>query len=134
MWKIYNTKFRLKKHQMMHAYGTKWKCEFCHNYFESDEDLNEHKKEKHPKHKEILCDFCPKVFFQPSRLKSHLRSHKNEPVSCKICGISISSESNLRQHEKYVHGSTEENVKCDVCEVQYKTKRQLKLHIASKHM
>ena len=103
-------------------------CQICESYHDSIEELNAHYERDHPtgntlsksektKDGKYKCDYCNKLFNQPSNLYEHQRRlHGREPgqkrkqnqgdFECEFCEKRLSTKQRLRHHIKQVHGTT----------------------------
>jgi len=82
-------------------------CELCPKVFNTEENLEKHKSQKHTKletpreaHK---CDFCEKYFNNAANLQIHKRCHRDEMDSmkkCQICGSQFFNQEKLISHMK----------------------------------
>jgi uncharacterized Zn-finger protein len=60
---------------------------------------------RNPRDNRFYCSICDKSFRSCSDLISHFRIHTNErPHICEKCNTSFSHISNLRAHERSIHG------------------------------
>ena len=82
-------------------------CELCPKVFNTEENLEKHKNQKHTKsempreaHK---CDSCEKYFNNAANLQIHKRCHRDEVSSmkkCQICGSQFYDQEQLIAHMK----------------------------------
>ncbi|XP_060032731.1 zinc finger and SCAN domain-containing protein 4 [Erinaceus europaeus] len=73
------------------------------------------------------CEHCPKTFKYPSRLKAHLRKHRNERTYfCKECHKGFFQFSDLREHKK-IHSGVRP-FSCSMCGVAFTYKTNLQAH------
>ncbi|XP_059472804.1 zinc finger protein 514-like isoform X2 [Neocloeon triangulifer] len=80
--------------------------------------------------KELVCEFCNKVFHHTGDLNKHRRHHtKEKPYHCEQCDKSFSHVSNLLRHSK-IH-SGERPFKCDSCQRSFSRSDKLMSHTAS---
>ena len=93
------------------------------------------------KHKGLLgdymCSHCPKRFFSPAKLKSHILVHTNEKnFVCEECGAKFKRKDDLKAHSK-IHDPeglrAKENEKrmvhdCETCGKKFEKNWKLKRH------
>ena len=91
----------LSRHQELKKYSCA-ECEYKSNF-----QMNV-KRHVDTKHRGLsgdhLCSYCPKSFFSPAKLKSHILVHPNEKnFVCEECGAKFVSRSGLRLHRDNKH-------------------------------
>ena len=88
-------------------------CEQCNNWYESREDLENHKSRRH---KEFDCDQCGNYGYESKeQLNDHIKrrhskeceeqkreEHRNEPV-CDLCNEKFKNKSELVEHWEIDH-------------------------------
>lgn len=52
----------------------------------------------------FLCKTCSKVFDSQELLEEHTRAHSKATYPCQECDKVLSTEANLKQHRKRLHG------------------------------
>ncbi|XP_052250230.1 zinc finger protein ZFP2-like isoform X2 [Dreissena polymorpha] len=128
----------------------RYECTLCNKYFLAKESLRRHQTTVHLGVNSYECEECGEKFTQKSDYKNHLLAHdstdiktnkkpataeqqankpKSEPKAiptCKTCHKTFSSNSSLRKHE-YTH-MDEKPHKCELCNVSFAQKIQLRLH------
>ncbi|KAF4522991.1 hypothetical protein B566_EDAN009583 [Ephemera danica] len=109
-----------------HCYGVHKmkKCKNCYKFFDTKEQLVEHKVEEHG----IPCDCCGAKFVNINAQLSHLRRVHPEYKSCtcEVCGKSFNSKYGLAVH--YECHQEDRPFLCDTCGKSFKSKRKLKIH------
>lgn len=136
---------RLNRHiQVVHE--NLRKCSMCHFLTERKQDLKNHQNVEH-KSEMIFCTQCSYSTHKHRQtdLKIHikLRHEKVFDVFCDQCDSSFSSEKNLRQHQRRVHGQSIKSqkltsfstnaLKCTECLYLAPQSSSLKTHMLKTH-
>ncbi|XP_055386912.1 zinc finger protein 675-like [Condylostylus longicornis] len=108
------------------------KCIYCSRIFKTATTYNKHIKQHEENN---ICKFCEKRFLRFDQLKKHLLIHTGEkPYKCKICPVSFSVSSNLKEHilTRHTEGL---NLKCSYenCDKVFKTKARRRYHEVYAH-
>lgn len=115
------------------ATGKKFKCDICSDIFGAQDELNKHKKEKHPPYK---CSVCGERFSSKAEKEEHIakgcpkttagseeESHGTEDgFRCTECDLTFTSQEKLDKHIKDSHPIEEtpaETYKCEICNEEY---------------
>ena len=81
-------------------------------------------------HKVHTCHICSKLFLDPRKLETHIRTHTGEkPEICEFCSRGFSDRANLLQHLK-IHND-EKMYACDICGKRFILNRGLRKHMES---
>ena len=160
--KVFKTQVALKSHHDIHAGIKNYVCAECGFAFRSKQEMKGHVLRKHSKvKKSIPCELCGKIFRHMSNLKSHLNIHKAQSERqhrCTECNVTFKSEVSLKNHMilhdpsrpfkcskcplRYKnrdalcsHESSHDHTQysCELCDVSYTRKDNLKRHIKDKH-
>ena len=127
-------RFKVSLHIHMRRHNNDYKkheCSLCNKYFLSKESLKKHMSD-HLKMTVYQCDECGEEFDQKAEFTSHMLTHSDKDSSpnakpvCKTCFKSFSSNSSLRKHE-FIHLDVKPH-RCEICNVSFAQKVQLKLH------
>ena len=109
-------------------------CQYCNRRFCQEYYVKKHIESEHVV-KPFKCEKCDKQF-QSAVARSHhektIHSSSVQLVDCDICGKQFKSEVILKQHVRYVHADTRK-WRCDECEVKFKQKRDLRVHMLKQH-
>ncbi|XP_030249170.1 zinc finger protein 1035 [Sparus aurata] len=120
----------LKKHRATHQQSwssSEYPCNQCNNSFSSSQQylshLNSHvdtvegikfkTKDGCPSHG-FKCPVCHQCFASATELIGHFPSHPDSTYGCKICKITFSSESKLKEHEQR-HLTSATEFECTEC-------------------
>lgn len=122
-----------------------FKCEPCAKGFSYDIVFEKH-KEKHEtvthilyrkhsqcnvmkrifKHFQVsgqyVCQLCTLHFSTKRNLSNHMDTHTNR-YTCTLCDKVLISKQSIMSHLYTEHNTTEQQVKCDLCEKVYKYKQ-----------
>ena len=87
----------------------------------------------------FLCRICGKE--QKSSLTGNWRNHfqvthsVSQPITCDICNIKVKSKHSLNEHKKAFHKIQKESIihSCQICQMPFQRKSDVKKHIAEKH-
>lgn len=116
----------------------KFICEECNTNFKSLMELNKHKKMHSKTIKATLCEICGKNSKNPSLLKAHINSHKQEqcPYCFKVLKKHAHFEYHIRKHETGASKVTNYKTiyKCNDCNYESSNKTSLEAHINKKHL
>ncbi|XP_023301783.2 zinc finger protein weckle isoform X1 [Lucilia cuprina] len=130
------TKYMLYRDHMQqqhnHSRSNKhWPCPACDKVLLSLFNLERHVRIHVPLEvrKNIKCPECDNRYTSNAQLETHIRyKHKNEkPFICEECGLSLRTNSNLRQH-MLIHTDVAP-FECEVCKKKFKNKTRLKTHM-----
>ena len=109
-------------------------CEKCGKLFKRKEYLKNHQNVIHGKGRTFFCEECGKVFKTRVAYDIHHRSHTSErPYQCGKCAKNYKSSSSLNQHVRLYH-KTVVNLKYDVCDNLFKSKKRLNYHILTHNL
>lgn len=86
------------------------KCNICHMNFVDSEALIRHHRNKHMAlhASRFVCQFCNCLYTDKSTLNRHIKSKHEAPEAkheCKDCKKSFTRLSDLRRHDRTMHGS-----------------------------
>ena len=97
-------------------------CEQCSNWYESREDLEDHRRRRHTKYN---CDQCGKWYNRKENLEDHKkRRHTKECEEKLVC------RNEREEQKKEEHRS---RLVCNLCEEKFKNKSELKEHWETDH-
>ncbi|CAK1588478.1 unnamed protein product [Parnassius mnemosyne] len=132
--KIFNSKLALRNHlKYKHPETKKYCCHVCSRSFVSDRGLSNHMASIHPPGA-TECNWCEKVFNSTPALQSHiLHKHTQDGVRCIQCPKLFTSKISLGRHLIKVHGRTELNYFCAVCNDRFFNSSNLVSHVIQKH-
>ncbi|XP_076319544.1 transcription factor IIIA-like isoform X2 [Tachypleus tridentatus] len=101
-------------------------CPTCEKAFLKHQHLKIHSYE-HTGIKPFHCVHvgCGKTFVLPSKLKSHMKSHKGYTCDAPGCEENFSKWTHFKRHKNLCHPQKHE---CDVCQRRFFTKSNLRIH------
>lgn len=105
-------------------------CAICEAVFDNFSSLVTHMYKTHVDNS-LMCQICGRRFMDSVRLMRHMKASHLDCV-CKICNKTLSTYTKLVRHKQTVHG-TLKTYTCDVCEVSFKNKYQLTVHMGNVH-
>ena len=104
------------------------KCSDCHQFFECDKDLEEHKSKYH--NEDLMCNICGKKFNTKSKFLTHSKRHdaSSKKYVCAFDGCNTRFDS----YSRFIaHMNKHANVKpyhCSHCQRTFSSKEYLKRH------
>lgn len=124
--KYFLAKESLKKHMNMHLGTITYDCEECEEQFTSKNEYRDH-LQTHSDSVDSVKNVEEKVTAKADEEKKKTsRSAPKARPTCKTCFKAFSSNSSLRKHE-FTHMDVKPH-KCDICNVSFAQKIQLRLH------
>lgn len=119
--------YNLKYHVAHHINAREFSCDQCQQAYNTQSDLNQHKR-SHDKYKPaLICSECGMMFQIASRLKTHMKIHQSN--ECKICKKDFVR---LETHHRLVHLGLKE-FECKFCEKSFGKKSGLDRHMSTMH-
>lgn len=91
-----------------------YRCETCHQSFQSKWTLQTHIHRIHFDIRKYECTICNKKFRDISHMKNHIYTHTDNQFECDICHQKYRSPRTLKKHKDTVH-SSEFPFCCDMC-------------------
>ncbi|XP_016983218.2 zinc finger protein 184 [Drosophila rhopaloa] len=107
----------------------RYQCKLCHKHYASKYALGWHIK-SHTDANAFKCKQCSKSYSDPNKLKRHEMTHEKRPLQCDVCLKGFYQRTRLREHELIHTG--ERPYWCEVCNVHFRYKYNLKTHGNSK--
>lgn len=138
--KLFENNYNLKLHQMKHTGEKPYKCKTCPAQFTCKIKFREHKMNEHniQPPKLFNCDKCNLTFVYNYQLLRHYKTPLHEAggiFKCEICLEEFKMHSMFTRHMSLKHGATHSkrknldvNVKCKVCNKEFKQLRYLRQH------
>lgn len=74
-----------------------FKCDYCHEMFETDAELQTHLEAVH----QINCQKCTKVFYKKEEIEKHEKEEHYHP--CHKCSFVMDSKKDLQEHIRILH-------------------------------
>lgn len=106
------------------------RCTFCPKIFINSHKLRSHIAD-HKHNREIICEYCEKCFSHRGSLFRHMKIHVNgKSYKCEQCDKSFMTEDALKSHKK----RHEETIKCPSCVESFLSKSSLRSHIKDVHV
>lgn len=135
--KSFTSNYNLKYH-LAHHYNLKgFVCDQCPNAYNTQSDLNQHKRTHDKGRGAFMCSECAEIFENQFKLDAHMKSihHKlNRSYECTICHRILSSPWHLKEHTKAKHTSDQKKLfRCEECGKILKTNFALKIHVDFVH-
>ena len=110
-------------------------CPHCDNKFCEPHFRKKHEELEHGDGAKYTCDFCASKFHAKQSKEYHVlvfHSDDHKKEKCEICGKEFNAKVNLVNHMKYVH-SQQKDHSCPVCEMKFKQKRDMRIHMLNIH-
>ncbi|KAH8346429.1 hypothetical protein KR084_000224 [Drosophila pseudotakahashii] len=107
----------------------RYQCKLCHKHYASKYALSWHVK-AHTEANTFKCQQCSKCYSDPNGLKRHVMTHEKRPLQCDVCLKGFYQRTRLREHELIHTG--ERPYWCEVCNVHFRYKYNMKTHASSK--
>ncbi|XP_043657281.1 zinc finger protein 184 isoform X1 [Drosophila teissieri] len=107
----------------------RYQCKLCHKHYASKYALGWHIK-SHTDANAFKCQRCSKSYSDPNKLKRHEMTHEKRPLQCDVCLKGFYQRTRLREHELIHTG--ERPYWCEVCNVHFRYKYNMKSHANSK--
>ncbi|GFU22901.1 hypothetical protein NPIL_522061 [Nephila pilipes] len=116
----------LEQHMRRHSDNVMFECDFCLLKFKSRIGLSEHRLIHTGKYK-WKCEECSKGFLFESKLKLHMRTHRD--FQCSVCSFSTKFKYDLENHNQ-IHDE-KYKFKCELCSKVFTSESHLKSHLRS---
>ncbi|XP_017040113.1 zinc finger protein 439 [Drosophila ficusphila] len=107
----------------------RYQCKLCHKHYASKYALGWHIK-AHTDANAFKCQQCSKSYSDPNKLKRHEMTHEKRPLQCDVCLKGFYQRARLREHELIHTG--ERPYWCEVCNVHFRYKYNMKTHANTK--
>nr|NP_650051.1 uncharacterized protein Dmel_CG6689 [Drosophila melanogaster]AAF54607.1 uncharacterized protein Dmel_CG6689 [Drosophila melanogaster]AAX33545.2 LD13921p [Drosophila melanogaster] len=109
--------------------SVRYQCKLCQKHYASKYALGWHIK-SHTDANAYKCQRCSKSYSDPNKLKRHEMTHEKRPLQCDVCLKGFYQRTRLREHELIHTG--ERPYWCEVCNVNFRYKYNMKSHANSK--
>ena len=117
-------------HRTFHIHEKMFECDQCDYKAKVPSALMAHKKRKHTKIKDEICDICGKSFYDIYSLKNHMKiihvsPNENRDFICDKCGAAFYTANTLRGHIREKHPVY---YICTICDQLFQSSKKLRLH------
>ncbi|XP_052747372.1 zinc finger protein 665 [Bicyclus anynana] len=131
--RIFQSKFLLKQHMLVHASQKRFKCDHCDKSFARKAVIENHMW-VHFGEKPHKCEHCAKSFARKPNLLAHLRVHSsNRPTyECPLCGKHFAFLNNRRRH-MFLHTGLKP-FNCNMCGKCFPTSGEHRAHVDHVHL
>ena len=132
---VTNLKHNVTMHIKTVHEDTKYKCDHCIFFANSDKNLKEHEKRHHEKQPIIKCNLCEYITDVKANLTRHKKNvHEKPKIKCDICEYETQDKNHLIRHNETVHEKKlKQKIKCDLCEYETEDKSHLIRHNETVH-
>ncbi|XP_017868046.1 PREDICTED: zinc finger protein 62 homolog [Drosophila arizonae] len=122
----------LKVHILRHTGVKNFECPECDSKYFTRHLLNLHIRVRHQGEMPYACKYCDQRFFTSTTRCRHERVKHTRKLTyaCRVCGKTYLTKSCLNKHE-FLH-TGERPYRCDICNVGFPRKTNLKIHYRSK--
>lgn len=114
-------------------------CDHCNKSFKCEKYLHRHIRNRHLRKAELKTfqeftrEQCQKNFKSGDKLNKHVKNCHSEKVTCQICNSVLKSPVYLSSHMRRVHCDSSKKCKCGICGKQFKSARQVRIHVGNTH-
>ncbi|XP_022918755.1 zinc finger protein OZF-like [Onthophagus taurus] len=125
-FKLFTTKYFLKKHKRLHTGEMPYFCTQCNKSFTFQQSYHKHML-YHSSEKPHVCGECGRAFKELSTLHNHERIHSGErPFACETCGKCFRQRVSYLVHRRIHTGVMP--YKCTACDKSFRYKVSQKSH------
>lgn len=141
-FKIFTSKYNLKYHLAHHLNLKNFICDQCPNAYNTQADLNQHRRTHEKPNGSFTCPDCGEFFEYQYKFDFHVRSvHQKNSTSnqCDICQKTFSFSWHLNEHKKKIHGEKKEKkedrriFECQECNKVFMLKHSMQIHVDVVH-
>ncbi|CAH0386496.1 unnamed protein product [Bemisia tabaci] len=132
----FRNKTQLKEHYKVgHSTNSALRCNTCVMTFRQKRDYTRHMR-MHITGKNLRCDRCLVKFESERQLIDHvLDKHFDDcKFICEYCDAPFTYKEDLLMHKFEEHTGFQDGYRCEHCNVGFKRKRMLELHVQSVHL
>ncbi|XP_044752898.1 zinc finger protein 239-like isoform X2 [Coccinella septempunctata] len=131
-YKMFTTKYFLKKHKRLHTGEMPYTCLQCNKSFTFQQSYHKHML-YHSSEKPHTCMECGRCFKELSTLQNHARIHSGErPFVCETCGKSFRQRVSYLVHQRIHTGAMPYD--CERCGKKFRYKNIELKHQPALHM
>lgn len=114
-------------HKLVHKNTFDHNCSYCEKSFRTNREKVLHER-VHNGVRPYKCEVCEKTFSQKPNYVNHMKTHQDKYFDCMTCFITLSSKTQLRQHEINEHPEIFP-YKCLECGRMFKSSHTFEDHI-----
>ena len=110
-------------------------CPYCKNKFCEPYFKKKHVEFEHEGTAPFQCDHCHTRFQSKQAKEYHIQVHHSEfheREKCQRCGKTFAARVSLNNHLKYAHSDVR-NHKCPLCDLKFKERKNMRVHVLNLH-